>query len=76
MKDCGVLVHSMPIKPDMADLSDDDLAQIMSKAMTVILVKMEDELEVQGVKSWQYLSHSLTRLDRHLLLSVLVQKNS
>jgi hypothetical protein len=73
MIDHSVLVQSMPIKAEMTDLSEDDLGQLISKTIALILAKMENTMQAKGLKSWQVLSHSLTRLDRHLLLSVLVQ---
>ncbi len=76
MPQYAVLVHSMHIKAEMANLSDDKLGAIMSAAVVKVLDKMRIHMNEQGVTDWQFLSHSLTRLDAHLLLSVLVHQNN
>ena len=74
MIEYGIMVKSMPVKPELQDLNDDDLGKIMSQAIVRHLLETTEDMNPQGLKNWRILSHCLTRLDAHLLLSYLVEK--
>jgi len=76
MMEYGIMVKSMPVKPELQDLNDDDLGKVMSQAIVRTLLETTDDMNSQELKSWRILSHCLTRLDAHLLLSFLVEREN
>jgi len=76
MMEYGIMVKSMPVKPELQDLNEDDLGKVMSQAIVRTLLETTEDMNSQGLKNWRVLSHCLTRLDAHLLLSFLVEREN
>ena len=72
MTEYGIVVQTIEIKPDMQDASADQVSQSFGLGLNQILQKTAKGLTMlpDGSKN-EILSHSLTRIGRHLVLSIL-----
>ena len=68
-------VHTKPIKitDELLNLPDDKLCTIMSKVITDTLGEAIQEVRAKNTRNWLIVSHTLTRLDNRLLLTLLVR---
>jgi hypothetical protein len=75
MAEYGMMVHTLDIKPDMADLTASEFSQNLTGGLGQILHNVMEGLKKFQQGEWEIVSHSLTRVDRHLVLSLLIRRN-
>ena len=75
MAEYGMMVHSIEITPDMADQSANEFSQRLSGGLGQILNTAMNGLKTFQRGDWEIVSHSLTRVDRHLVLSLLIRRD-
>jgi hypothetical protein len=72
MTEYGIIVQTVEIKPDMQDATADEISQSMVVGLNQILQKASKGLSnLPNGKKGEIVSHSLTRIGRHLVLSIL-----
>ena len=75
MAEDGMMVQTLEIKPEMADLSPEKIGQSLAGELGKLLSTAARGLvNLPDKGHWEIVSHSLTRLDRHLILSVVIKK--
>lgn len=75
MAEYGLLVQTIDIKPDMEDSSADQLSQSMAIALNTIVQSASKGLSnLPGGGNGEILSHNLTRIGRHLVVSFLFKR--
>ena len=74
MTEYGVMVQTIDIKPGMADATATKVSQNFTAGLNQIVQKASKGLATPQGKGWKILSHSLTRVDRYLILSLLISR--
>lgn len=69
----GMAVQTIDIKPEFGKATEDEISKTMGLGLNQILQKTHKGLnEITGGKG-EILSHSLTRVGNHLVLSILTR---
>jgi hypothetical protein len=76
MAEYGMMVQTLDIKPDMADLTAGEFSQNLTGSLGQLLHNAISGLKNFQQGDWEIVSHSLTRVDRHLVLSLLIRRHS
>lgn len=74
MSEYTMMVQNIPITAKMADMTPDQFSQQMAMGLGQILAKATKAVRnLPKGKKGEILSHCLTRIDRHLVLSLLIR---
>jgi hypothetical protein len=75
MAEYGFIVQTIDIKPDMEDSTADQLSQTMAIGLNKIVQSASKGLNnLPGGGSGEILSHNLTRIGGHLIVSFLFRR--
>ena len=74
MAEYGIMTQTIEITPEMADVNAGGMSQaITMKLQPFIRAASEGLGKIEG-GGWRIISHSLTRVDRHLVLTLLIER--
>jgi hypothetical protein len=76
MAEYGFMVQTMEIKPDMEDATADGLGQMMAMGFGQMAQKAAKGLTTLQGGNWEIMSHDVTRLGRHLIVSFLLRRQA
>ena len=68
----GIMVQTMKIKPNMADATPNEVSQALTVGLNQTVQKASKGLDTLEGGGWEIVSHALTRINRHLVLSFLI----
>ena len=75
MSNYKVLIRSFELKPGIPDLTGDEIAADLTMGIQKMLEDVEKGMQnFPESGNWEIIDHHLLRLDRHLVMSVLVKK--
>jgi len=74
MAEYGIMVQTIEIKPVIADATANEVSQYFTAGLNQIVQKASKGLNSFKGGSWSVVSHDLTKIDHHLVLSLLIQK--
>ncbi|MCK5600315.1 hypothetical protein KAR91_00430 [Candidatus Pacearchaeota archaeon] len=74
MAEYGMMVQTIEIKPDIADAPASEFSQYFTAGLNQIVQKASKGLNSFEGGGWSFVSHDLTKIDHHLVLSLLIQK--
>jgi hypothetical protein len=68
------MTQTIEITPEMADVGANEISQAITMKLQPFIQAATHGLgNIQG-GGWRILSHSLTRVDRHLVLTLLIER--
>ena len=70
----SVMVQPIELKAGAADATGDELTVSLGNTMLPLVGKLGEYAEKLPPGGWELVSHDLTRIDRHLLLSFLLRR--
>jgi len=76
MAEYGFMVQTMEIKPDMEDATADGLGQTMAMSLGQMAQKASKGLTTIQGGNWEIVSHDMTRLGRHLIVTFLIRRQA
>ncbi len=68
------LVYTTELKPGLADVSCDEISDVIANAFGRAVESVSKHLPKLGEGGWQLVSHSATRLDRWLVTTFLLRR--
>ena len=72
MIEYGMMVQTVEIKSSIQDATANEVSQVMGQGLNGIVQKAYKGVnQIPNTKNPEILSHSLTRIGRHLVLSIL-----
>lgn len=71
----GMMVETGELKPGMADATAGEVSRSLTLGLGNIVQKASKGLETLEGGGWVIVSHDLTRIERHLVLSLLVRRD-
>jgi hypothetical protein len=74
MAEYGMMVQNIEIKPGMADAAPSEISQSLTVGLGQIVQKASKGLETFQGGGWAIVSHALTSVDRHLILTFLIHR--
>jgi len=75
-QELGFIVRTVEIRPGLADATTDEVSQMLTTGLYQIVQEVEKSLPSLPPGGWRVLSHNLTRIDRHLILTFLISRES
>jgi hypothetical protein len=76
IQEYGFIVRTVEIKPGLADATTDEVSRMLTAGMVPLVQDIEKSLPKLPPGDWRVLSHNLTRIDRHLILTFLISRES
>jgi len=70
----AVMFHTARLAPDLANRSDDQFGAGLGIHLAPLIEKMTKGAETFQGGGWEVLSHQLTPLDGHLVMSLLLRR--
>ena len=70
----GMMVAGLEIAPDILAQATDVVTDQMQQGLAVILETTQSELPSYQGGGWEIVSHTLTRLDSHLIVTFLLRR--
>jgi hypothetical protein len=74
MGEYRIMVQALGIKPDMLDATPEQIGQSFTAGMGRMVEKAAKELDSFEGGGWTIVSHALTKLDRYLIVSLLLRR--
>ena len=74
--DYGMMFQGMTLSPGIADMTTDEVAREMTMASGKLVKSISQGLKTLQGGRWEVISHSLLRIDRHLLVSFAIRRES
>ena len=71
-REYATMVQTAELKPGLADFTSDEVGQNIAVGLSQVLQKASKGLQTLQGGGWEILSHDLTRIDRHLVVSLLI----
>ena len=68
------LVETVAITPGIADLSPDEFSQELATGLGHLGQSMTKSIPTLPKGGWEIVSHSVTRIDRHLTATFLIRR--
>jgi len=72
MAEYGMIVTTGELTVGIADASADEVSQSLTVVLTEMLQKTSKGIETLQGGGWSIVSHEITRIDRHLVVSFLL----
>ena len=72
MKEYMILVHTVELSPAIEDATADEITDHFTLPLTDIAHEVTQYAETIGGGGWEVVSHTLTKLHSHLLLTFLL----
>ena len=72
----GFMVQTAEIRPGLADSSSDEVAQGLAVVLNPLSQKISKALPRLSPGDWEIISHDITRIDRHLIVTFLLCRNT
>jgi hypothetical protein len=72
----GFIVKTVEIRPGLADATSNEVSQMLSSGLGPLAQDISKSLLNLPPGGWRVLSHNLTRIDRHLILTFLICRES
>ena len=76
MTEYGIFVKTIELKQRLADATADEVSEGLAGGLGNYLKNLPKMLESFEGGGWKTVSHNLTRIDRHLVLSLLISRGS
>ncbi|MDA0988165.1 MAG: hypothetical protein O2783_03320 [Chloroflexi bacterium] len=70
----GFLVETIEVKDEIADATADELRQGFASGLAGLAHKISTMVPTLPRSGFEVVSHDLTKIDRHLILSVLIRR--
>lgn len=74
MGEYGIMVQALGIKPDMLDATPEQIGQSFTAGLGRMVEKASKGVDSFDGGGWTIVSHALTKLDRHLIISFLLHR--
>ena len=74
--DYGMMFQGMTLKPGIADQTTDEVAKAMTMASGKLVKRISQGVNTLDGGGWEVVSHALLRIDRHLLVSSMIRRES
>jgi len=75
MSEYSMMVQTAELKPGIADMTTNEVSQSLSQAFGQAVSKAAQGANTVAGGGWEILSHEITRLDRHLVVSFLLKRD-
>ncbi len=70
------MVETVTIQPGIADATADEVSHTIVGTFAPLVGKLGTNLPQLAGGGWQVVSHDLTRIDRHLILTFVIRRSS
>ena len=67
------IVNTLTIKPGMADQTSNEVSQELGKALLSFALPLKQAANIPP-GGWDVISHDVTRIDRHLVVTFLLRR--
>lgn len=76
MFEYGFIVKTVEIRAGLADATSNEVSRMLSIGLVPLARDISNSLPNLPPGGWKVLSHDLTRIDRHLILTFLICRES
>ena len=76
MTEYGFVVHTIEIKPEADDASPEEVSKMIALGLNQIVQKAAKGLQTLRGGGWMINSHTLTRVGKNMVLSMLISRNA
>ena len=76
MKEYGFIVHTVEIKPEADDASPQDISKDIAVRLNQIVQKAARGLQTLRGGGWAIVSHTLTRVGKNMVVSMLISRDA
>ena len=76
MKEYGFIVHTVEIKPEADEASPQDISKDIAIRLNQIVQKASKNLQTLRGGGWVINSHTLTRVGKHMVVSMLISREA
>ena len=74
MSEYSVIVTSIDLLPGIEDASKDDINAGLTQSLSQVVQKAAQGIRSLPEGDWEIVSHDLTRLQSHLIVSLLIRR--
>ncbi len=74
MVEYGMIVTTGELKAGMADATASEVSQSLTVVLSQMVQRASKGIETLQGGSWKIVSHEITRIDRHLVVSFLIHR--
>ncbi|HUJ76943.1 MAG TPA: hypothetical protein VL359_18910 [bacterium] len=74
MAEYGLMTQIIEVTPELADASASEMGQALTMKLNPLVQAASRGLGSLEGGGWSMVSHSLTRVDRHLVLTILIKR--
>jgi len=74
--DYGFLVQTAALNVDLADLTSDEVASSLSPLLGQLGERISRAIRAYPNGPWEIVSHDITRLERHVVVTFLIRRRS
>ena len=75
MREYCTMVQTITLKPGLADATSNEVSQGIAVGLNNIVQKVTKGMQKLQGGGWEMVSHQLTRIDRHLVVSFLLYRD-
>jgi hypothetical protein len=74
-KEYSIMVHTIQLKPGIGDATSDEVSQGLTIALAQVIQTVGKAAQSLEGGGWDVISHEITRLDRHVVISFLLSRS-
>ena len=71
----GFIVNTLELKIGLADATSEEVSQGMALALSDLAKSLSKAVQTAPQGPWEIVSHDLTRIDRHLIVTFLSRRS-